>query len=185
MATPVLLLRLHAVVVLVVFLFLGYKLLLLLTGRREQLRHLRARTRWADSLLLGLLLISGGAVWAVDSGRGVGFPIALLGTLLLLVAYVWTLRREKWHLALGDLLGAAVLYGATLYRTFPALLPGLAAPAATSAPAPGLAEATATPDAVAPVDSTTMAANSSTSVDSAQAPAADTTAAPVPVQPSL
>ncbi|WP_426493379.1 hypothetical protein [Hymenobacter sp. 102] len=185
MATPVLLLCLHAIVALVVFLFFGYKLLLLLTSRREQLRHLRARTRWADSLLLGLLLISGGAVWAVDSGRGVGFPVTLLGTLLLLVAYVWMLRREKGHLALGDLLGAAVLYGATLYRTFPALLPGVSAAVATNAPAPGRAEATATPDAVVPVDSTIVAANSSMSVDSAQAPAADSSATPASAQSGL
>ncbi|AHJ99382.1 c-type cytochrome [Hymenobacter swuensis] len=156
MSAPVLLLSLHTLLVCVAFLFFGYKLMLLLTGRQEPLRQLRARTRWADSVLLGTSLLSGLSVWATAPAIGLGFLVLLLGAVALLLACVWMLRRESAYLAVGNLLGAVVLYSSTLYLTLPKVLPNQLRQPETAAPsASGRAEATATPDAAAPIDTAT------------------------------
>ncbi|RSK37243.1 c-type cytochrome [Hymenobacter metallilatus] len=171
MTTPVLLLRLHAVVALVVFLFFGYKLLLLLMERREPLRHLRARTRWADSLLLGMLVLSGVLAWVAFPEPFNGwnlFPALLL--CLLLLFFVRALRQERAGRASWYLLGALTLYGLagaralsipwprqpnTLRQALLGEAPDAAALATATTPSPapaGQAETTATPEAAAPVD---------------------------------
>ncbi|MET4105591.1 cytochrome c [Hymenobacter sp. UYP22] len=164
MSAPVLLLRLHAVVVLVTFVFFGYKLLLLLTARREQLRHLRARTRWADSVLLGVVLLSGGSVWATAPSLD-AFSLALqLGVMALLLVCVWALRRERAFLALGSLLATFALTGSLIYPMRTARQPQ-----ATILSAPlGQAEATATPDAAAPVDTAAIPSADLATINSAQ-----------------
>lgn len=164
MSAPVLLLSLHTLLVCVAFLFFGYKLWLLLTDRREPLRQLRTRTRWADSVLLGTILLSGLSLWATASTLGPGFLSLLLGVVALLLACVWALRRQSAYLAFGDLLGAVVLYSATLYCMLPNVLPGqLRQLETTTLPsAAGVAEAAATPDAAPPVDTTAVVATSGT-----------------------
>ncbi|MDU0369646.1 c-type cytochrome [Hymenobacter endophyticus] len=177
MSTPVLLLRLHAVVVLVTFVFFGCKLLLLLTGRREMLGHLRARTRWADSVLVGVVLLSGVSVWATSPSLD-AFSLALqLGVLALLLVCVWALRRERSSLALGSLLATFALTG---FLVYPMVYPMRTAhqPQATilSAP-PGKAEATATPDAAAPVDTAAISPADLATINSAQLAAQDSATA--------
>lgn len=161
--------RLHAVVVAIALLFFLYKLILLLTNRQEQLRHLRARTRWVDSLLLGAGLLTFGAAALTYAGplsSWLWFIVLL--TVFLLFRFLRALRQErKWLATL--LLVAAVLpnlirvHGA-LFIQWPhqpnllqqALLgeaPNAAALATNSPPTTiGLSETTATPDADAPIE---------------------------------
>ncbi|RSK46247.1 c-type cytochrome [Hymenobacter perfusus] len=177
MSAPVLLLSLHVLLVCAAFLFFGYKVWLLLTGRQEPLRQLRARTRWADSVLLGTTLLSGASVWATTTALGPGFLALLVGVVVLLLACVWMLRRESGYLAFGNLLGAVVLYISTLYLTLPNVLPNqLRQPETTAPSASGQAEATATPDAAAPVDTLAISATDQALLNSVQTEA---TAPPV------
>lgn len=180
MSAPVLLLSLHALLVCVAFLFFGYKVWLLLTGRQEPLRQLRARTRWADSVLLGTAFLSGLSIWATTPVLGPGFLALLVGVVVLLLGCVWALRRQSAYLAVGNLLGAVVLYSSTLYLTFPKMLPNQRRQPETTAPSvSGQAEATATPDAAAPVDTLAISATDQALLDSVQTEATAPAATPV------
>jgi mono/diheme cytochrome c family protein len=160
--------RLHAVVVVVALLFFLYKLALLLMGRHKQLRQLRARTRWADSLLIGVGLLTFGAAaltYAGSLSSWLWFPVLL--TLFLLFGFLRALRQERKLMAALMLLAAVLpniirVHG-TLFIQWPqqpnllrqALLgeaPNAAALAANLLPTTGVSETTATPDADAPVE---------------------------------
>ena len=175
------LLRLHAVVVLVLFVFFGYKLLLLLTGRQETLRHLRARTRWADSALLGAALLSGFGAWLAFPEPLSGWSLLPAGmTLVALLLFIDRVRREQAAWAAWQLVAAAVVYSVPAYGVLanawphqPNTMQQAVLGAAPNTPAlttrSGQAEATATPDAAAPIDTTTISATYLATINSAQA----------------
>ncbi|UOG74541.1 cytochrome c [Hymenobacter tibetensis] len=161
-----LLIRLHAVVVLLALLFFGYKLLLLLTNQTEVLRNLRARTRWTDSTLLAAGLLTGVAAlltFPASVAAGTWFVVLYLTAFLLF--FVRALRRESKGLAAFYLLGFVVLYGLqahgavftqplqpnTLQQALLGEAPNAAALKAPVTPL-GRPETTPTPDAVPPVD---------------------------------
>lgn len=178
--------RLHAVVAFVALLFFGYKLALLLLDRTEALRSLRARTRWADSLLLGLgLLTFGAASFTYPGPRSawLWFPVML--TTFILTSFIRALRQEKKWVASFMLFGATVEYATlahgALFIQWPhqpnllqqALLgqaPNAAAIAAASpAHTAGQPETTATPDADAPIEATEPPASANLSAADAAA----------------
>jgi mono/diheme cytochrome c family protein/uncharacterized membrane protein SirB2 len=160
--------RLHAVVVVLTLLFFLYKLVLLLTGRQEQLRHLRARTRWADSLLLGAGLLTFAAAVLTYAGplsSWLWAPVLL--TLFLLFGFLRALRQERKLMAALTLLAAVlpnlIRVHSALFTQWPqqpnvlrqALLgeaPNAAALSGTIPTAAGLPETTATPDADVPIE---------------------------------
>lgn len=174
-------LRLHGLVLLAFLLFYAFKAGLLLSGRLDTLRTVRARTRIADSVLGLLILVSGGLLLA-------WYPAAVPGWLWLKLALVLVLlplaiaamRRQFKPGVVLTLLGFLYVYG--LSETGSLTLQRAAAPATGYAATPGLAEAVATPEAVAPVDTTVAtrrlsAADSAVLAAAAAVPAADALAA--------
>ncbi|SHL59105.1 c-type cytochrome [Hymenobacter psychrotolerans] len=147
-----LLLRLHLVVVLAFLLFFALKAGLLLLGRAEALRSLRARTRLADSLLGLLILVTGGTLLAQYPGTAPGWLWTKLALVLLLLPLgIAAMRRQHKAGVVLTLLGFLYVYG--LAETGSLTLQRPAAPAAAALP--GLAETTATPDAAVPIEDTT------------------------------
>lgn len=148
-----LLLRLHLVVVLAFLLFFALKTGLLLLGREEALRSLRARTRLADSVLGLLILVSGGALLALYPGPAPAWLWTKLALVLLLLPLgIAAMRRQHKVGVLLTLLGFLYIYG--LAETGSLSLQRPTAPA-TATMLPGLAETTATPDAAVPIEDTT------------------------------
>ncbi|WBO83701.1 c-type cytochrome [Hymenobacter yonginensis] len=160
--------RLHAVVVVLTLLFFLYKLVLLLTGRQEQLRRLRARTRWADSLLLGAGLLTFAAAYLTYTGPKIPWAwVRAVFLTIIALSFVRALRQERRGAARLFLLGLVVSYGLHTYSALviqgpqqpnvlrQALLgeaPNAVALSGTIPTAAGLPETTATPDADAPVE---------------------------------
>jgi mono/diheme cytochrome c family protein/uncharacterized membrane protein SirB2 len=161
-----LLLRLHLLVVLAFLLFYALKAALLLTGRDEVLRALRARTRVADSVLGLLILTTGGALlWLYPAPTPAWLWGKLLLVLVLLPAAIAAMRRRFKPGVLLTLLGFGYVYGLAETGSF-TLQPTTAT--SPSQPAPGRAEAEATPDAAAPVDSAAISTTDFAGINSAQ-----------------
>ncbi|GGG27738.1 c-type cytochrome [Hymenobacter glacieicola] len=173
------LLRLHQLVVLTFLLFYAFKAGLLLLGRLDTLRAVRARTRLADSVLGLLILASGGALLALYPGTTPGWLWVKLGLVLgLLPLAIMAMRRQFKPGVVLTFLGFLYVYclsetGSLTWQR--AESAGTPTGSAAYAQAPGLAEATATPEAVAPVDSaraatTLSAAEAATLAAAAEAP---------------
>lgn len=169
------LLRLHLVVVLAFLLFYALKAGLLLAGRLDTLRTLRARTRVVDSVLGLLILVSGGALLATLPGSAPAWLWVKLGLVLVLLPLaIAAMRRQFKPGVVLTFIGFLYVYGVSetgsLALQKPAV-PGQGAAANGYAHAPGLAEATPTPEAAAPVD-TTLATTGLSATDSATLAAA-------------
>ncbi|UYZ62686.1 hypothetical protein [Hymenobacter weizhouensis] len=153
MSVAPLLLRLHLLAVLAFLLFYGFKAALLLLGRLDTLRAVRARTRAADSLLSLLILGTGGALLAWYPGVVPGRLWQTLALVLVLLPLaIGALRRHYKPGVILSLLGLLVVYGladiGSLLWPRPHLPPQSAAPA----PAAGQPETTPTPEAEVPAD---------------------------------
>ncbi|UOQ78709.1 cytochrome c [Hymenobacter sp. 5516J-16] len=174
------LLRLHQLVVLAFLLFYAFKAGLLVLGRLDTLRTVRARTRLADSGLGLLILASGGASLALYPGGAPGWLWVKLGLVLVLLPLaIMAMRRQFKPGVVLTFLGFLYVYGVSETGS-PTLQQAEASSASNGAAAyaPGRAEATATPEAVAPVDTARAAASLSaaeaaTLAAAAEAPAAD------------
>ncbi|RSK51005.1 c-type cytochrome [Hymenobacter rigui] len=163
-----LLLRLHLLVVLAFLLFYALKAGLLLTGRLELLRSLRARTRVADSVLGLLILLSGGVMlWQYPAPTPAWLWTKLALVLVLLPGAIAAMRRQSKIGVALSFAGFLYVYGLAETGSL-TLRPSTAATQGPAAPTPGRAEADATPDAAAPVDSTAISAASLAGIDSAQ-----------------
>lgn len=175
-----LLLRLHLLVVLTFLFFYALKAALLLTGRLDTLRTLRARTRVADSVLGLLILATGGTLlWQYPAPTPTWLWVKLALVVVLLPLAIAAMRRQHKVGVVLTLLGFGYVYGLAetgSVRLQPAA--GPATPGRTTA-APGRAEAEATPDAVAPVDTLSISATDQALLDSVQTEAAAPVATPV------
>ncbi|MBT9393244.1 c-type cytochrome [Hymenobacter sp. NST-14] len=166
-----LLLRLHLLVVLTFLLFYALKAALLLTGRLDTLRTLRARTRVADSVLGLLILTTGGTLlWQHPAPTPTWLWLKLALVLGLLPLAIAAMRRQHKTGVVLTLLGFGYVYGLAETGSV-TLQPATQAPARTGAPAPGRAEAEATPDAAAPVDTLALSATGQALPDSVPAAA--------------
>ncbi|MBX0291426.1 cytochrome c [Hymenobacter sp. HSC-4F20] len=168
-------LRLHGLVLLAFLLFYACKAGLLLTGRLDTLRAVRARTRIVDSGLGLLILVSGGVLLAWYPGTVPGWLwLKLALVLVLLPLAIAAMRRQFKPGVVLTFLGFLYVYG--LSETGSPTLQRASARATGYAVPPGVAEAVATPEAVAPVD-TTVAARKLSATDSATLAAAAVPAA--------
>ncbi|WP_052695483.1 c-type cytochrome [Hymenobacter sp. AT01-02] len=159
------LLRLHLVVVLAFLLFYALKAGLLLLGRNEQLRALRARTRIVDSVLGLLILLSGGVLLGSYPSTIPGWLWLKLGlVLVLLPTAIAAMRRQFKPGVVITLLGFVYVYGLAETGS-----PALQSPTAAArvAYSGGLAEATATPEAAPPVDTTAQSTATLSAADQA------------------
>lgn len=166
-----LLLRLHLLVVLAFLLFYALKAALLLTGRLDTLRTVRARTRVADSVLGLLILATGGALlWSYPAPTPAWLWTKLALVLVLLPLAIVAMRRQHKAGVTLTLLGFLYVYGLADTRSLTLQSAG-ARPAVAAS---GLAEGTATPEAVAPVDSAIVAGQLSAADARALADATET-----------
>ena len=161
--TP-LLLRLHLLVVLAFLLFYAFKAGLLLLGRLDTLRAVRARTRLADSGLGLLMLGTGAAALAMYPGAAPGWLWLKLGLLVVLLPLaIAALRRHYKPGVVLTLLGFVYVYGVagtgspSLTRT----------QSATAAQPLGRAETTPTPEAEVPADTSRAAETGLSAADAA------------------
>ena len=180
MSSP-LLLRLHLLVVLTFLFFYALKAALLLSGRLDTLRTLRARTRVADSVLGLLILATGGTLlWQYPAPIPTWLWVKLALVVVVLPLAIAAMRRQHKVSVVLTLLGFGYVYG--LAETGSVTLQpaaGPAAPSRTTAAAPGRAEAEVTPDAVVPVDTLAISATDQALLDSVQTEAAAPAATPV------
>lgn len=171
--TP-LLLRLHLLVVLAFLLFYAFKAGLLLLGRLDTLRAVRARTRLADSGLGLLMLGTGAAALATYPGAAPGWLWLKLGLLVVLLPLaIAALRRHHKPGVVLTLLGLVYVYGVAETGS-----PTLTRPQqATAAAQPlGRAETTPTPEAEVPADTSRATDTSLSAADAATLAAATETA---------
>ncbi|WP_139925469.1 cytochrome c [Hymenobacter sp. DG01] len=174
-------LRLHLVVVLVFLLFYLLKAGLLLAGRLDTLRALRARTRIVDSGLGLLILASGGALLATLPGSVPGWVWVKLGLVLVLLPLaIAAMRRQQKPGVVLTLLGFVYVYGVSETGSLALQKPAVpnGATSTTYASSPGLAEATATPEAAAPVDTAAHAAPGLSNAEAATLAAASEVSEP-------
>lgn len=99
----------HTLVVILFYLFLTFKILMLVGGRKEQLRKIRDKTKVVD-MVLGVLILGTGIYLGVITNWPTYIIAKLVFVLILIPLGIISLRKENKALALITLLGFTYVY---------------------------------------------------------------------------